>query len=141
VTTLSRSVAPIEHNLVKYGLAGRCAGVRACDVPVLELEDAHSNARELILEQAKKSILEDGAEAIVLGCAGMTGLAYDLSQAIGAPVLDGVACAVALAQCAARLELRTSKINSYAAPFAKNYAGMFDRFSPGGEATSQERKR
>ena len=40
VTTLSRSVPAIEHNLVRYGLASRCARVRASDVPVLELEDA-----------------------------------------------------------------------------------------------------
>jgi Asp/Glu/hydantoin racemase len=26
VTALSRSIAPIEHNLVRYGLAARCAG-------------------------------------------------------------------------------------------------------------------
>jgi len=35
VTTLSRSVPALEHNLIRYGLATRCAGVRASDVPVL----------------------------------------------------------------------------------------------------------
>jgi allantoin racemase len=132
VTTLSRSLAPIEHNLVKYGLASRCAGVRASDVPVLELEDPRSNARELILEQIQKSLSEDGAEAIVLGCAGMTRLAHELSETVGAPVLDGVACAVALAESAARLGLRTSKRNTYALPRAKRYSGAFGRFSPDG---------
>jgi allantoin racemase len=132
VTTLSRSLAPIEHNLTKYGLASRCAGVRASDVPVLELEDPRSGARELILEQIRKSLDEDGAEAIVLGCAGMTRLARDLSEAVGAPVLDGVACAVALAESAARLGLRTSKRNTYAPPRAKTYGGGFVRFSPSG---------
>jgi allantoin racemase len=132
VTTLSRSLAPIEHNLTKYGLASRCAGVRASDVPVLELEDPRSGARELILEQIKKSLSEDGAEAIVLGCAGMTRLASELSATVGAPVLDGVACAVALAESAARLGLRTSKRNTYAPPRAKRYGGGFDRFSPQG---------
>ncbi len=46
VTTLSRSVPAIEHNLVRYGLASRCAKVRASDVPVLELEVPGSNARQ-----------------------------------------------------------------------------------------------
>ena len=40
VTTLSRSIAPIEHNLAKYGLKWRCARVRAADAPVLALEDS-----------------------------------------------------------------------------------------------------
>jgi allantoin racemase len=101
-------------------------------VPVLELEDPRSGARELILEQIRKSLDEDGAEAIVLGCAGMTRLARDLSEAVGAPVLDGVACAVALAESAARLGLHTSRRNTYAPPRAKTYGGGFVRFSPSG---------
>jgi allantoin racemase len=35
VTTLSRSIAAIENNLLKYGLAGRCGRVRASELPVL----------------------------------------------------------------------------------------------------------
>ena len=45
VTTLSRSVPAIEHNLVRYGLAARCSKVRASDVPVLDLEHKSSDAR------------------------------------------------------------------------------------------------
>jgi len=132
VTTLPRSIAPIEKNLTKYGLASRCARVRACQVAVLDLEDARSNARRLILDEARKALAEDGAEAIVLGCAGMTELARDLSEEIGAPVLDGVACAVALVEAAARIGLRTSKLNTYAAPLPKAYAGLLRNFSPDG---------
>ena len=47
ITTLARSVAPIEHNLHKYGLASRCGGVRASNVRVLELEEPGSKAREI----------------------------------------------------------------------------------------------
>jgi allantoin racemase len=67
VTTLSRSIAPIEHNLMKYGLATRCARVRACDVPVLALENPVSDARRRIEAEIKRALAEDGAEAIVLG--------------------------------------------------------------------------
>jgi hypothetical protein len=42
----------------------------------------------------------------------MTDLARDLERAVGVPVLDGVACAVALAEGVARLGLRTSKRNT-----------------------------
>jgi Asp/Glu/hydantoin racemase len=44
VTTLSRSIAAIENNLLKYGLASRCGKVRACELPVLSLDDPASNA-------------------------------------------------------------------------------------------------
>jgi allantoin racemase len=130
VTTLSRSIAPIRHNLAKYGLAARCARVRAAEVPVLALEEPGSTARATIRAEIERALEEDGAEAIVLGCAGMTDLARDLEREVGVPVLDGVACAVALAESLARLGLRTSKRNTYAAPLAKPYAGAFARFAP-----------
>ena len=130
VTTLARSIGAIEHNLLKYGLASRCARVRASDVAVLDLERPGSHARGKIEREIELAVREDGAEAIVLGCAGMTDLAKDLSQLAGVPVLDGVGCAVILAEGLARLGLRTSKINNYSAPRPKKYAGAFKQFSP-----------
>ncbi len=130
VTTLARSIAPIERNLVKYGLAARCARVRASNVAVLSLEEPGSDARRTIEREIERALSDDGAEAIVLGCAGMTDLARDLSQAAGVPVLDGVACAVSLAETLVRLGLKTSKRNTYAPPLAKAYAGEYARFSP-----------
>jgi allantoin racemase len=130
VTTLSRSIVPIEHNLAKYGLKSRCARVRAAEVPVLALEEPGSDARLHIEREIERALAEDGAEAIVLGCAGMTDLARDLERKAGVPVLDGVACAVSLAESLVRLGLKTSKHRTYAAPLAKAYAGAFKRFSP-----------
>jgi allantoin racemase len=130
VTTLSRSITLIEHNLAKYGLKSRCARVRAAEVPVLALEEPGSGARRTIEQEIERALIEDGAEAIVLGCAGMTDLARDLTRKAGVPVIDGVACAVSLAESLVRLGLRTSKRGAYAPPLAKPYAGEFKRFSP-----------
>ncbi len=130
VTTLPRSIAPIEKNLVKYGLASRCARVRAANVAVLDLEEPDSDACRTIEAEILRALAEDGAEAIVLGCAGMTDLVRDLERKVGAPVLDGVACAVGLAETLARLGLRTSKRNTYAPPRPKSYSGAFAGWSP-----------
>ena len=130
VTTLSRSIIPIERNLSKYGLIARCARVRASEVPVLALEDEGSQARQRIEAEIERALAQDGAEAIVLGCAGMADLADALTRRFGAPVLDGVACATVLAQSAVTLGLKTSKRGAYAAPRAKPYAGAFARFAP-----------
>lgn len=131
VTTLSRSVPAIEHNLMKYGLASRCARVRASDVAVLDLELPGSDARRKISDEIARSIAEDKAEAIVLGCAGMTDLAEELARDHGVPVLDGVACAVKLAETLSLLGLKTSKIGGYAMPLVKRYAGTYASLSPG----------
>jgi allantoin racemase len=119
VTTLSRSVPAIEANLVRYGLASRCMRVRASDVPVLALERGDAGPRARIAGEIARALAEDRAEAIVLGCAGMTDLAAAFEAEFGVPVLDGVAAAVALAEAAARLGLTTSKSGGYAFPLAK----------------------
>jgi allantoin racemase len=132
VTTLSRSIPAIEHNLMRYGLARRCARVRASEVPVLDLEKPGSEARGRISGEIGRAIREDGAEAIVLGCAGMADLARSLAAEHGAPVLDGVAAAVKLAEGLVGLGLKTSKRGGYARPRAKTYSGIMAPFSPAG---------
>lgn len=119
VTTLSRSVPALEHNLIKYGLMARCAKVRASEVPVLELENPRSDARTRISNEIATAITEDSAEAIVLGCAGMADLAQALSDEHGLPVLDGVACATKLCESMHSLGLSTSRLGGYAPPFVR----------------------
>ncbi len=116
VTTLARSVPALEHNLNRYGLATRCARVRSSDVAVLELEDPKSNARAMISAEIAKAIKEDRAEAIVLGCAGMTDLANALSLEHGLPVIDGVVSAVGLCETLVRLNVKTSRLGGYSPP-------------------------
>ncbi len=116
VTTLGRSVPAIEHNMHRYGLAARCARVRASEVPVLDLEIPGSGAVLKIGAEIARAKIEDRAEAVVLGCAGMTDLAEQLAQEYGLPVIDGVAAAVALAEGMARIGLRTSRLGGYAPP-------------------------
>ena len=128
ITTLSRSISPIEHNLVKYGLASRCARVRAAEVAVLDLEDASSDAYAHISNEISAALKEDRAEAIVLGCAGMTDLAARLSKKHGVPVIDGVGAAVKLIESLAALGLKTSKHITYAKPLAKAYADNSPNF-------------
>ena len=120
----------IENNLLRYGLERRCARVRAADVPVLELEKPQSNARARIATEIRRTLQEDNAEAIVLGCAGMADLAAALADEFGVPVVDGVAAAVTLAEGLVAQRLTTAKRGAYAKPLPKSFSGPFARFSP-----------
>jgi allantoin racemase len=122
VTTLSRSIPALEHNLLKYGFE-RCSRVRAAEVPVLALEDEGSDARARIDAEIARALEQDRAEAIVLGCAGMAKLARDLSTKHGCPVIDGVGAAVKLAEMLVSLGLKTSKLGGYALGSAKELIG------------------
>jgi allantoin racemase len=128
ITTLSCSIAAIETNLLKYGLAGRCASVRACELPVLSLDDPTSDAAAKIGAEIELAKREDEAEVIVLGCAGMADLAARLAARHGVPVIDGVASAVKLAEALIALGHKTSKIGAYALPRPKPYLGTLASF-------------
>lgn len=130
VTTLPRSIPALEHNLVRYGLMSRCARVRAAGIEVLALEDPASGAVARISAEIEAAKVDDHAEAIVLGCAGMADLAAELAATHGLPVIDGVASAVALAEALGSLGVRTSKLGGYASPLRKTYAGTFAAFAP-----------
>ncbi|KPF41138.1 aspartate/glutamate racemase family protein [Rhizobium sp. AAP43] len=129
VTTLERSRLPIEHLVHRYGKSAMVK-VRAADIPVLSLEDPHSNARDRLRAEITAALREDGAEAIVLGCAGMADLAHQLSQEFGVPVIDGVAAAVKQAEGLVALGLTTAKSRAYAAPVEKRFTGMLEAFAP-----------
>ena len=121
ITTLSRSIQPLEHNLAKYGFERR-GTVRAVEIPVLGLEDT-GLARSRIGAEIARSLKEDRAEAIVLGCAGMAELAAQLASDHGCPVIDGVSAAVKLAEMLAALGLKTSKLGSYQSGPPKKLTG------------------
>ncbi|PWC39441.1 aspartate/glutamate racemase family protein [Azospirillum sp. TSO35-2] len=118
VTTLARSVPALERLAQRYGMAGRCR-IHAAGVPVLALEDPASGAVDRVRAGIRRAIEEDGAESIVLGCAGMADLARSLTAEMGVPVVDGVTAAVKLVESLAALGLRTGKTGGYAAPLPK----------------------
>jgi allantoin racemase len=123
VTSLDRTVPLIEDRLRLSGLWQRCASVRASGLAVLELEQYPERALQAILQQAEIAVREDKAEVICLGCGGMAGLAEQIRQRSGVPVVDGVTAAVTVAESLVRLGLSTSKVRTYAAPRAKAIVG------------------
>ncbi|MBP1852992.1 aspartate/glutamate racemase family protein [Rhizobium halophytocola] len=129
VTTMERSRLPIEHLVHRYGMVGRVK-VRAADIPVLSLEDPHSDARDRLRGEIAAALRDDRAEAIVLGCAGMADLSHALSTEFGVPVIDGVAAAVKQAEGLVTLGLSTAKRGAYATPVNKPYMGELQGFAP-----------
>lgn len=119
VTTLGRAIPIVEELAQRYGMAEKCRGVRAAEVPVLALEEEGSGARERVKEEVARAVREDGAEAVLLGCAGMADLTRALTAEVGVPVIDGVAAATKLAEAFAGLGLETSKVGAFAFPRAK----------------------
>jgi allantoin racemase len=127
VTTLARTRGRAMDLAHRYGMERHCLGVHACEIPVLELE-RDSDAFKTIAEACRTALDQDGSDAVVLGCAGMSELRARLSQELGVPVVDGVAAGVLLVQSLVKLGLRTGDRGEFAPPPAKPYSGMLDGF-------------
>ena len=130
ITTLSRSIRPLTHNLKKYGLFENCVKVTAIEVPVLDLENISSENLYKINKVIKDTIENDNVESIILGCAGMADLARNLEIKHKLPVIEGVSSAVVLAESLVNLKIKTSKVGSYALPRKKEYMGYLNKFKP-----------
>ena len=133
VTTLGRTAGRAWDLAERYGMTRFCRNVRACEIPVLALEDPASDAFAAIVAESRRAVAADGAEAIVLGCAGMADLAARMTDAVGVPVIDGVAAAVKQAEALIGLKLTTSRRGAYAFPAAKEYSGILKPFAPKSE--------
>jgi len=125
VTTLSRTRGRAWDLVERYGMRGLCRGVHACDIPVLELDRA---ALDVVTAACARAVEADGADAVVLGCAGMTDWAAPIAEAIGVPVVDGVQSAVLAVQALVEMGLRTGKRDEFAVPPPKRYTGLLRDF-------------
>jgi allantoin racemase len=108
VTTMRHSIPNKEAQARKLFLQDVLVSVRAAPE-----EMAGASDEEKYLCAAQMALEEDMAEVIVLGCAGMAGLDKRLTEKLGAPVLDGVVCALIIAMGLARYGVSTSKVRRY----------------------------
>ncbi len=82
--------------LRQMGLMDRLAGERPLDMSVAETASGEGTLQRMI--QVGRELKEiDGAEAVVMGCAGMARHRRPLEEALGIPVIDPTQAAVAMA--------------------------------------------
>ena len=116
IVTLPPRTREQSHRVLRsVGLAGRCT-VRTIDVQVAELAGEPAPILEAMRLEAGLAIVEDCAEAIVLGCAGLADLVTPLQDALGVPVVDGVAAAVKMVEALLAQGLSTSRSSTFARP-------------------------
>ena len=119
ITTLPRSIPIIEDLVSDYGADRHCRKVRAINLPVLGLEEDPAMAEQLLIREIETAKQQDRAEAIILGCAGMSALCDRLREATGVPVIDGVTAAIKMAEALVGAGYVTSKVNAYDYPRVK----------------------
>ena len=96
ISILEQAIPRHLRHYDALGLAGRLAGDRAIGIGVVGLAD---EARTLDRMTATGTALrdEDGADVLVLGCAGMARYRQRLEDVLGIPVVDPVQAAAGMA--------------------------------------------
>ncbi len=100
----------------EHGLAGRLVSVRPLDVPIRDIARAKHELRAQLLAECQRAIELDAAEVIIFGGGPIAGLAREVASEIAVPVLDGVSCAVRLAEAIVGLQPRPPSRGSFARP-------------------------
>jgi allantoin racemase len=96
IAIMQRSIARHMRYLRQMGLMDRLAGERPLNMSVAETASGEGTLSRMI-EVGRALKEQDGANAIVMGCAGMARHRKPLEDALGIPVIDPTQAAVAMA--------------------------------------------
>jgi allantoin racemase len=125
VLTFGRRMVPAYEELVlAYGMSQRVVGVDSVELPPTATFSDPQAVNRLTLEACARLVDGHGAEAIVMAGAAMAGLNERLQAQVPVPLVDGVACAVPLAEMLVRLELPKPSVGSLAHPGARSVLGV-----------------
>lgn len=115
LATSARSRYLHEDAVRNYGLEHFCAGVGACAIGVLELDERPGAVVDVMARKATELVRDKGADCILLGCAGMTGLRAAVQEAVGedVQVVDGVLTGVYHLAGLVMSGLKTAKAGVY----------------------------
>ena len=110
IAILPKVVTRHKRYIRQMGLEGRLAGDRAIGVGVTGLS-AEEEVESRMTAVGRKLIEEDGADTLIMGCAGMARYRHRLEDTLGVPVIDPSQAAVADAIAAVRLGYRNHSNN------------------------------
>ena len=113
LTTLKHRAPLRERAALLAGLDRRLASCRPLNLPVLETVVNREAVVRKIVTVGRQAIEEDGAEVLVLGCAGLGDLAIRASRELGVPVIDPNAAALKLCETLVDLRLTHSRAGLY----------------------------
>lgn len=123
--SFGKRVWPIYRELiVGYGLSGRIAGFRVSDNTTAYKPGDYSALDDELVATACDLIDKDGAESIVVLGAVMAGAARRIEDRMPVPVVDGMRCAIPMAEMLVRMGLRKPATGSYALPGARQTTGL-----------------
>ena len=121
VTPRKQRIPSRAEHVHLRGLSHFLASVRSLDLSVAQTDADPALTKQRIFEVAGKAVEEDGAEVIIMGCAGMAGYSRELEERLGVRVLDPVATAFKITEGMVDLGLTQAKVALFAPPPPKPF--------------------
>jgi allantoin racemase len=113
-------IAQMNERVNHYGMKDRLASFRSLDMGVDDFQRDHQITRSRIIDEARRAVKEDHAEAVVLGCTIEFGFFEEVQEAVGVPVIDAVVApfkhAEHLAQLKRQFGWKPSRVGSCEPP-------------------------
>ena len=121
----SGRVSTVMREMVSgYGLASRLAGMRWLGLEASAIYADPGAVRAEIARCATELAEQDQAEVVILIGAVMAGMPAQVQAQVPVPVIEGVTCAVPLAEALARMRPHKPSGGSFALPKGRGVAGL-----------------
>ena len=104
VTVGNEALWMIEERVRHLGYLSYLVSLKGIRLTVLQLDENKEKTKSEVTKKAKEAVSE-GAEVIVLGCTGLSGLAKEVQDALGTPVIDPSGAALKVAESMVKLGL------------------------------------
>ena len=117
VLTMNQERVPAkEHEGRRFKMEQSMASALPLGMSVAELEDEPERARVQILRVAREAAERDGAEVILLGCAGMAGYAEGISEELGVTCIDPTSVTLKVTEALVSAGIKQAKRGYFAIP-------------------------
>ncbi|MCG7363100.1 aspartate/glutamate racemase family protein [Roseomonas sp. ACRSG] len=107
----------------RHGLSARLSGLEGIDATPQDAVADPARVEAMVLEGIAR-LARGGADAVVLGGAALAGMAARLGPRAPVPLLDGIACAVKLAEALVALNLPKASTGSLAPLAGRESSGL-----------------
>jgi allantoin racemase len=117
VVVSAETAVPRQIRYIKtLGIPDYQYAVRPIGLTVLGVMSDRMSAKELIAKNCEIALKETGAEFIVMGCSGFSGLRGALEEELKVPIIDPVVAGIHICQTLIQMKIAQSKVSTYKTP-------------------------
>jgi allantoin racemase len=107
-----------------YRLQERCAGIRSVGEDFGSLTNVQNDMEDALVELAKRAVVDDDADVVILAGAPLAGLGAKVRERIPVPTVDPIAAAIKQAEALVALKPRKALLGTFRRPAAKQTLGL-----------------